>query len=83
MNRSPFYNMYEPTGAIILNGKLIEVPVNNSVAPHYPLPSECDEWIKLFTNMRDNFTDDQIMKLNHQCWYDANQGVYTDTPSVE
>ena len=78
-----FYDMYEPNGAIIKNGKLIEVPKNNSVAPHYPLPSECDRWIKLFENMRDNFTDDEIEKINYQCWYGANEGKYTDYPEVK
>ena len=78
-----FYDMYELDGALIKNGKEIEVPINNSVAPHYPLPSECDKWIKLFENMRDNFTDDEIKALNYSCWYRANEGVYLDCPDFD
>ena len=77
-----FYDMYEPNGVIFKNGNRIEVPVNNSVAPHYPLPSECEKWIRLFENLRDNFTDDEIDSLNTKLWNDANNGVYTDCPTV-
>ena len=77
-----FYNMYEPDGIIIKNGIKFEVPVNNSIAPHYPLPSECDKWITLFKNLRDNFSDDEIEKLNHYCWLGANEGKYYDRPDL-
>lgn len=82
MNRM-FYDMYELGGFIIKNGKEIEVPVNNSIAPHYPMPSDCDKWIKLFTNLRDNFTDEEIKELNHKCWYNANMGIFEDKPSLD
>ena len=77
-----FYDMYELDGTIIKNGKIISVPVNNSVAPHYPLPSECDKWIKLFENLRDNFTDEEIKDLNYYCWKKANEGIYNDCPNM-
>lgn len=83
MNNKIFYNMYEPDGAIVKNGKVIEVPINNSLAPHYPLPSECDRWIELFTNLRDNFTDEEISNLNYRCWFEANRGVYLEKPEVK
>ena len=77
-----FYDMYELDGVLIKNGAEIKVPVNNSVSPHYPLPSECDKWIELFENLKNNFTDDEIEAVNNKLWNLANEGKYIDKPNV-
>ena len=74
MNRM-FYDMYELDGKITKGDTSFIVPINNSIAPHFPLPSECDKWIKQFEALRDNFTDEEINEINERYWYDANEGI--------
>lgn len=51
--------------------KVRKVPVCNWGPVRYPLPSECNTWIKLFENLRDNFTDSEIEKINNENWLEA------------
>jgi len=77
------YDIYECDGLIIKGTSCIDVPVNRSIAPHYPLPSECNKWIKVFENLRDNFTDDEIDTLNTYLWKEANNGNIIEVPKID
>jgi hypothetical protein len=54
----------DSNGEIFKNGICYNVPESSYGPTHYPLPSECDRWIKLFNNLKDNFTDEEIMAIN-------------------
>lgn len=60
--------LLQHNGEIIKDHKLIEVPVSYEGYEHYPKPSEADEWIKLFENLKNNFTDEDIEKINNKNW---------------
>lgn len=53
------------------DGKTYKVPRCDWGPVRYPLPSECNTWIKLFENLRDNFTDEQIEEINKKNWIDS------------
>lgn len=46
-------------------GEVFSVPISGFLYGHVPvLPSECNKYIEAFTALRDNFTDEEINKLN-------------------
>lgn len=47
-------------------GSKVLVPVNHNGYTSLPLPSECDVWIKAFTNMKKYFTDDEVKYYNEE-----------------
>lgn len=47
------------------SGSVYGLPVSRWNYLHIPvMPSECDEMIKLFENLRDNFTDEECKAFN-------------------
>lgn len=56
------------------DGKTIKLPVCHNATTHLPLPSECDEWIEAYRNIKKNFTDEQIIALNKRIMEDTVNG---------
>lgn len=57
------------------NGTVYGLPVSRWNYLHIPvMPSECDEMIKLFENLRDNFTDEECRAFNEQSREDTMRG---------
>ena len=57
------------------DGNEVHVPTCEWGPPTYPMPSECNAWIKLFKNLRDHFTDEEIDKINSDNWNKAQEEV--------
>lgn len=63
------------SGVIVKNGREISVPYSIWGFKRYPMPSECNTWIKLFENLRDNFTDKEIEAINEENWLTSQSNV--------